>query len=169
MDSVEFALCLDSLAGSELYPLQFLISFILLYFLLPSLCFFLSSSFGLYLPLFAILFISFFHPSSSSFFSPFFYSLMGVKYLHVSRPPKDPATQKIYEAFNSTAVKMGIPFDIIHKKINIALPEVFWEHEQFSRKRVVAGTLSHRKEASGPLSRAGIVCYLLLLCVYLYI
>jgi len=95
LDSVEFALCLDSLAGSELY-------------------------------------------------------------LHVSRPPKEPATQKIYDAFTNTAAKMNISFEIVHKKINIAQPEVYWEHEQFSRKRVVAGTLSHKSTPAGPFSRAGL-------------
>eukprot|EP00026_Physarum_polycephalum_P007378 Phypoly_transcript_07437.p1 GENE.Phypoly_transcript_07437~~Phypoly_transcript_07437.p1 ORF type:complete len:545 (+),score=85.23 Phypoly_transcript_07437:27-1637(+) len=78
-------------------------------------------------------------------------------YLHVSRPPKDPATQKIYDSFTNTATKMNIPFEIVHKKINIAQPEVYWEHEQFSRKRVVAGTLSHKSAPSGPLSRAGLL------------
>jgi len=95
LDTVEFALCLDSLDGSELY-------------------------------------------------------------LHMSRPPKDPSTQKIFESFNNTATALGIPFDLVHKKINIALQEVYWEHEQFSRKRVVAGTLSHRSTPSAPFFRAGL-------------
>lgn len=63
-------------------------------------------------------------------------------YLHVSKMPKTPEIQSIYSSFESTAVSMSIPLEIVHKKINISDPTVYWQHEQFSRKRIVAATLS---------------------------
>jgi len=96
LDNVEFALCLDSLGGDELY-------------------------------------------------------------LHVSRPPKDTAVQVIYDAFNEVAIQMEVPFSVAHRKINISHPDVFWEHEQFSRKRIISGTLSHRSSPHLPYARPGLL------------
>jgi len=42
------------------------------------------------------------------------------------------------------------------KKINISNTDVDWEHEQFSRRRVVAATLSHKSTPPQPLSRSHI-------------
>lgn len=57
-------------------------------------------------------------------------------YLHVSRSPKSTEIRNIYEQFRSTADLMNIPFEMIHKKINISKPLINWQHEQFSRKRI---------------------------------
>jgi len=65
-------------------------------------------------------------------------------YLHVSRISKLPHIRNLYKNFKITAKKMGIEFEIVHKKINISSPHVNWQHEQFSRKRVVASTLSSK-------------------------
>jgi hypothetical protein len=64
-------------------------------------------------------------------------------YLHVSRPPKEENIKRLYSKFNETAKALQIPFEIIQKKINISSPDILWQHEHFSRKKIVAGTLSH--------------------------
>ncbi|GAQ80052.1 Nicastrin [Klebsormidium nitens] len=64
--------------------------------------------------------------------------------LHVSRPPKEAAIQALYSTFTEVADGFGIPLEIVQKKVNLGNPRVFWEHEQFSRRRMVAGTLSGR-------------------------
>jgi len=51
---------------------------------------------------------------------------------------------------------MNIPFQLIHKKINISNPDIDWEHEQFSRKRIVAATLSHLNAPTPLFSRSHI-------------
>jgi len=68
--------------------------------------------------------------------------------LHVSRVPKEEPLQSLFEDFKSTAADMKIQWNVVHKKINISNPDVDWEHEQFSRKRVPGGTLSHIKAAA---------------------
>jgi hypothetical protein len=76
--------------------------------------------------------------------------------LHVSRPPKDAVTKRFYDAFTSVASAMSIPFEIVQRKINISDPEVYWEHEQFSRKKILAGTLSDLKSATVGFARSNI-------------
>eukprot|EP01105_Mastigella_eilhardi_P026421 TRINITY_DN7644_c0_g1_i1.p1 TRINITY_DN7644_c0_g1~~TRINITY_DN7644_c0_g1_i1.p1 ORF type:complete len:556 (-),score=199.38 TRINITY_DN7644_c0_g1_i1:59-1696(-) len=63
-------------------------------------------------------------------------------YLHVSKPPKEPAVQRLYDAFQNCSV--------VHKKVNVANPEVAWEHEQFALRHVLAATFS-RAAAPAPL------------------
>lgn len=70
----------------------------------------------------------------------------GPLYLHVSRPPKTAAIRQLYQQFRDTAAQMSIPFEIVHRKINVSDPTVYWQHEQYSRRRLVAGTLSSRAE-----------------------
>eukprot|EP01090_Pellita_catalonica_P021027 TRINITY_DN7758_c0_g1_i1.p1 TRINITY_DN7758_c0_g1~~TRINITY_DN7758_c0_g1_i1.p1 ORF type:complete len:511 (-),score=54.46 TRINITY_DN7758_c0_g1_i1:37-1569(-) len=77
-------------------------------------------------------------------------------YFHISRPPKDPKTKRLYTDFTETAQHAGIPFEIVHKRINISNPNVFWEHEQFSRKRIVAATLSHVKQPRPGILRSNV-------------
>jgi len=76
--------------------------------------------------------------------------------LHVSKIPKEDNIIKLYNNFNKTASSMKIPFQIIHKKINISNPDIDWEHEQFSRKRIVAATLSHLNAPTPPFSRSNL-------------
>merc|ERR1712072_693854 len=77
-------------------------------------------------------------------------------YLHISKPAKDPEIVKLYDEFRRTSAKMGIPFDLVHKKIDLSDPEVYWQHEQFSRKRVLAATASHKKHATPSLEHGSI-------------
>eukprot|EP01012_Entosiphon_sulcatum_P041455 TRINITY_DN552_c1_g1_i1.p2 TRINITY_DN552_c1_g1~~TRINITY_DN552_c1_g1_i1.p2 ORF type:complete len:535 (+),score=84.67 TRINITY_DN552_c1_g1_i1:1869-3473(+) len=75
-------------------------------------------------------------------------------YLHVSRKPKDDNVKQLYEIFSSTAAHHGIQFDIVHKKINVSHPEMAWEHEAFSYKKVPAATLSSMASPSPLLFRS---------------
>jgi len=76
--------------------------------------------------------------------------------LHVSRSEKDPKAKQIYEAFNITANLMNLPFEVIQKKINISDDEVPWQHEQFSKKKLLAGSISHISIPMDYLSRSNI-------------
>lgn len=78
--------------------------------------------------------------------------------LHVSRLPKrDPELARLHGSFIETAKEMDIKFKVVHKKINMSEPTVSWEHEQFSRKRVPAGTLSHMSSPRPSFSGASIL------------
>ncbi|KAL6070259.1 Nicalin [Balamuthia mandrillaris] len=78
-------------------------------------------------------------------------------YMHVSRPPKDPKISQLFQIFNSTSASMDVAFELVHKKINISSSDVWWEHEQFSRQRVVAATLSHHSKAFRSFERSNIL------------
>jgi len=41
----------------------------------------------------------------------------------------------MHNNFKQTAEEMNIPFQIVHKKVNLSEPTIYWEHEQFSRKK----------------------------------
>ena len=56
--------------------------------------------------------------------------------------------------FNRTAQSMNIPFQVVHKKINVSNPDIDWEHEQFSRKRIVGGTLSELDKPTAAFARS---------------
>ncbi|KAL5976467.1 hypothetical protein ACLOJK_020800 [Asimina triloba] len=61
-------------------------------------------------------------------------------------------TQK---GFSSVAEDLGVRVGIKHKKINISNPRVAWEHEQFSRSRITAITLSELSAAPELLESTG--------------
>ncbi|KAM3191372.1 hypothetical protein ACQJBY_068951 [Aegilops geniculata] len=63
-------------------------------------------------------------------------------WMHVSKPPENPYIKQIFEDFSDISKEMGISVGIKHKKINVSNSRVAWEHEQFSRFRVTALTLS---------------------------
>eukprot|EP00850_Spirogloea_muscicola_P004456 SM000019S05000 [mRNA] locus=s19:464555:469396:+ [translate_table: standard] len=79
----------------------------------------------------------------------------GKLHLHVSKPPKDPKIKVLHDTLAAVAVQFGLDVDLVHKKINISDPWVAWEHEQFSRQRIVAGTLSCHEAAVGELAHSG--------------
>ncbi|KAJ6395482.1 hypothetical protein OIU77_020684 [Salix suchowensis] len=68
-------------------------------------------------------------------------------WIHVSKPPENAFIKQIFEGFSTVAEELGIEVSLKHKKINISNPRVAWEHEQFSRLRVTAATLT---ELSAP-------------------
>eukprot|EP00943_MAST-04B_sp_MAST-4B-sp1_P003818 g3818.t1 len=75
-------------------------------------------------------------------------------YLHLSKPRKSAAIKKFLNSFQVTSKNMGINFRSVHKKINLTNPVLAWEHEQFSLKQIVSGTLSHYKKSRSILSRS---------------
>jgi hypothetical protein len=44
--------------------------------------------------------------------------------LHVSRPPKQPAIQELYSRFTEVAAELGIPLEIVQRKVNLGNPRV---------------------------------------------
>ncbi|KAL9267858.1 BOS complex subunit NCLN-like protein [Drosera capensis] len=68
-------------------------------------------------------------------------------WIHVSKPPENAFVKQIFEGFSDAAGDLGFKVDLKHKKINISNPRVAWEHEQFSRLRITALTLSELSAA----------------------
>jgi len=58
-------------------------------------------------------------------------------YLHVSKPPKDAAVRRIYDAFTAST-----KVTVVHKKVNVAESEAVWPHEVLAIRRVLGATLS---------------------------
>jgi len=71
-------------------------------------------------------------------------------FLHVSKKPKMESVKTLYNNFRDTAAALNVPFEIMHRRINISNPNLNWQHEQFSRKRrtLVAATLSSKQNPS---------------------
>ncbi|GLT81986.1 hypothetical protein SLE2022_004040 [Rubroshorea leprosula] len=76
-------------------------------------------------------------------------------WIHVSKPPENAYIKQIFEGFSEVAEELGINVGLKHKKINISNPRVAWEHEQFSRLRVTAATLSELSVAPELLESTG--------------
>ncbi|KAK6163606.1 hypothetical protein DH2020_000470 [Rehmannia glutinosa] len=76
-------------------------------------------------------------------------------WIHVSKPPDNIYIKQIFEGFSSVSEKLGLKVGLKHKKINISNPRVAWEHEQFSRLRVTAATLSELSVAPDFLESTG--------------
>ncbi|KAK6138208.1 hypothetical protein DH2020_028042 [Rehmannia glutinosa] len=97
-------------------------------------------------------------------------------WLHVSKPPENAYIKQIFEGFSTVSEELGLKVGLKHKKINISNPResqmlsficlalrtgyvpicmVSWEHEQFSRLRVTAATLSELSVAPDFLESTG--------------
>ncbi|GAA0154973.1 hypothetical protein LIER_12806 [Lithospermum erythrorhizon] len=76
-------------------------------------------------------------------------------WIHVSKPPENVYIKQIFEGFSNVAGGLGLNVGLKHKKINISNPRVAWEHEQFSRMRVTAATISEFPVAPDMLENAG--------------
>ncbi|KAJ0972734.1 hypothetical protein J5N97_020693 [Dioscorea zingiberensis] len=76
-------------------------------------------------------------------------------WMHVSKPPENVYVKQVYDSLSNVAKEMGVTIGIKHKKINISNPRVAWEHEQFSRLRVTAMTLSELSAAPEFLETTG--------------
>jgi hypothetical protein len=64
-------------------------------------------------------------------------------HLHSSKKGTHPAIAKVLGAFQSVAERTdGVSVALTHRRINISDPRIYWQHEMFSRKRVVSMTLS---------------------------
>jgi len=69
-------------------------------------------------------------------------------YLHLSRYPRDyeVTPNKLYSIFNLTAKNMNINLNYIKKKVFLTEDFVPWEHEQFSKRKIISATLSTLSE-----------------------
>ena len=69
-------------------------------------------------------------------------------YLHLSRYPRDyeVTPNKLYNIFNLTAKNMNINLNYIKKKVFLTEDFVPWEHEQFSKRKIISATLSTLSE-----------------------
>ncbi|KAK6936252.1 hypothetical protein RJ641_033282 [Dillenia turbinata] len=76
-------------------------------------------------------------------------------WIHVSKPPENAYIKHLFEGFLDIAEEMGYKVGLKHKKINISNPRVAWEHEQFSRLRVTAATVSGLSVAPELLESTG--------------
>ncbi|KAH9605499.1 hypothetical protein KSS87_004668 [Heliosperma pusillum] len=76
-------------------------------------------------------------------------------WLHVSKPPENAYIKQISKGFFDVAEGLGVKVGLKHKKINISNSRVAWEHEQFSRVRVTAATLSGLSSAPEFLENFG--------------
>lgn len=76
-------------------------------------------------------------------------------WLHVSKPPENANIKQIFDGFSNVAEELGLKVGLKHKKINISNSRVAWEHEQFSRLRVTAATLSKLPVAPELLESTG--------------
>lgn len=76
-------------------------------------------------------------------------------WLHVSKPPESAYIKQIFDGLEGVADELGLEVRIRHKKINISNSRVAWEHEQFSRHRVTAATLSKLDKAPDLLENSG--------------
>ena len=65
-------------------------------------------------------------------------------YLHLSRFTREyeMTPNKLYSLFNSTAKNMGIKLNYIKKKVFLTENYVPWQHEQFSKRKIISATLS---------------------------
>jgi hypothetical protein len=77
-------------------------------------------------------------------------------FLHVSKPPKEDSSQGLFQRLQDSAKQLHVSLGLVHKKINISSSDVFWEHEQFSRKRVPGATLSNLAQAGETFSRSNL-------------
>ncbi|CAI7925772.1 unnamed protein product, partial [Closterium sp. NIES-54] len=65
-------------------------------------------------------------------------------HVHASRPLKDPTITALFHALSSAAAAVEPPTSValVHKKVNISDARVPWQHELFSRRKLVAASLS---------------------------
>lgn len=75
-------------------------------------------------------------------------------FLHTSRPVKDPTAKKFYESFTRTAKQLGRKFQVVQNKVNFTNTEEPWEHEHFSKVKVLASTLSSQRDPLPLLGRS---------------
>lgn len=72
---------------------------------------------------------------------------------HVSKPLNNLEMQQMYGHVASVGANAGADMEVNHRKINISSSRVAWEHEQFSRNRIMAATFSKKKSSSELLQR----------------
>lgn len=70
-------------------------------------------------------------------------------FLHLSRFPKqeEDLAYRIHKSLNTTSANMDINLNFKKKKVFLSEKIVPWEHEQFSKKKILTSTLSGRSES----------------------
>jgi len=67
----------------------------------------------------------------------------GKLYVHVSLPPKEGTTSRRFlDALRAAGAENGVEVVLVHSRINRADERRYWQHEQFSFKKVPAMTVS---------------------------
>ena len=74
-------------------------------------------------------------------------------FFHVSKFAKKPQIQKMYSLFNRTAAQKDMSLKFVQKKIDLDDESVYWQHEQFSKSRILGATLSALPAAVDPRER----------------
>lgn len=72
-------------------------------------------------------------------------------HLHVHRAPKNPEVVELYAHFERAARSLAVPFTLAPKRGNLTTENYEWPHERFSRKKVLAATLSARADPQADL------------------
>lgn len=80
----------------------------------------------------------------------------GDLYLHYSKPAKEPDVAKWYSAVASASELAGLMLTESQKKVNVTSTHVAWEHEHFSKRRLLAATLSGKSTPPPYLLRSGL-------------
>lgn len=75
-------------------------------------------------------------------------------YLHSSKPKTSAKISKMYQHLSDAASAADKTLRYVHRRINISDPQVYWEHERFSRNRMPAATVSHRETAPRMFERS---------------
>ena len=78
-------------------------------------------------------------------------------YLHYSKPPKDAVVSNWYSRFEKAAALEEIKLSTVHKKINLALPFMAWEHEHVAQSKILGVTLSGQGQGGNPMVRSSVV------------
>lgn len=82
----------------------------------------------------------------------------GDLYLHHSKPRgKDEVAAAWYDRLVTAAGREGVVLHQVHKKINLALPYMAWEHEHVAQQRMLSLTLSGRHAPVPPVERTSIL------------
>ena len=74
-------------------------------------------------------------------------------FFHVSKFAKKPRIQQLYSLFNQTASQKDIPLKFVQKKIDLDDERVYWQHEQFSKSKILGATVSSLPSAVDPRKR----------------
>ena len=74
-------------------------------------------------------------------------------FFHVSKFAKKPQVQKMYSLFNHTAAQKDMSLKFVQKKIDLDDESVYWQHEQFSKAKILGSTLSSLPAAVDPRER----------------
>lgn len=79
----------------------------------------------------------------------------GPLHMHVAKPKRDETVGRLFQHVQGAASELGVDVELTHKKVNLSVPRVPWEHEQFSWHSIVAATISRLSSAPEPFAATG--------------